>query len=290
LSKHGEEKEQIMSPHSSRRPSLRIGAAQFAAVTGDIAANLQAMQRLVEQAAKAKVRLVLFPELALSGYDLDCLQQDPLSLAVDLDGPEIQSMCAQCWQHNITVLMGLPLLREEKLTNSLLLIGPQGEILDRYDKFYLDGPENTFFKRGDKACTIQLDGWTLGLGICYDASFPEFSRNLALAGAELLLYAGAFVKGASSRRRDIYHPARALENGCYVAFANFVGQHAGMNFCGQSAIYGPDGESMILASEANEELIVAEIEYSHLVLQRDAIQMLQDCRIPPPNVQNQVVG
>jgi predicted amidohydrolase len=279
-----------MSDSSSSRPPLRIGVAQFAATTGDIAANLRGILYLVEQAAQAQTRLVLFPELALSSYDLDCLQRKPLSLAIALDSIEIQSLREQCRRHKLTVALGLPLLRDGGLTNSLLLIGSQGDILTRYDKIYLDGAENIFFQRGDKACMVQLDGWNLGFGICYDASFPEFARNLALAGAEVLLYSGAFMQGASSRRRAIYHPARALDNSCYVAFSNFVGAHAGMDFCGQSAIYGPDGQPLALASEINEELIVAELVHSRLIAQRTATKMLQDCRVPPPNIQTCHIG
>ena len=92
----------------------------------------------------------------------------------------------------------------------------------------------------DSSALVDLDGWRLGLLICYDVEFPENARALALAGADLI--------AAPTANMDPYEvvattlvPARAYENQVYFAYANYCGHEGEISYCGQSCVVAPDG-------------------------------------------------
>ncbi len=157
-----------------------------------------------------------------------------------------------------------------------MVIDRQGRTCASYDKQYLDGPEKDWFTPGASGCLIEVDGWRLALGICYDASFPEHARALALEGADAYLISGAFPLGASDHRRTVYFPARALENTLYVAFANYIGAHAGLSYGGRSAVYGPDGRRFADAGPDQAAIAMAELDPNTLRQARATTEMLRD--------------
>ena len=89
---------------------------------------------------------------------------------------------------------------------------------------------------------------------------------------------GAFPGGESDHRRSIYFPARALENTFYVAFANFVGAHDGLEYRGRSAVYGPDGRSLADAGPDGAGIAVAKLDPEILRRTRETLPMLRDRR------------
>ena len=260
---------------TTKKP-LRIAVAQFDAVSGDFAANAAEHVRLIEEAAAREVQLVVFPELSLPGYAGDLLDSAPARCLVEPDGPELAPIRAACRAGKVAAVVGLCLGAESGMTLSMLVLDRHGEVQLRYDKRHLDGPEKTWFVPGSSDRMIEIDGWRLGLGICYDSSFPEQARALALQDADAYLVSGAFPLGESDHRRSIYFPARALENTLFVAFANYVGDHAGLRYCGQSALYGPDGRVLADASPAAPGLAVVDFDPEALQQIRSKLQMLKD--------------
>ncbi len=137
-------------------------------------------------------------------------------------------------------------------------------------------PERELFTPGTDSPLFTVDGWRLALGICYDASFPEHARAAALAGADAYLCPGGFTLGASDHRRSLYYPTRALENTCYVLFANFLGRQGDWDFSGNSAIYGPDGRPLAEAGGESARVIVADLDDDRLAAARGQLTMLAD--------------
>ena len=131
--------------------------------------------------------------------------------------------------------------------------------------------------RGGSHEEIAIDGWKLGLGICYDSSFPEHARRYALCGADVYLLSGAFPLGRSDYRRSIYFPARSLENTVYLVFSNYVGEHDGQGYGGMSAIHGPDGRCLSDAGTSESGIALWDLCERHLKETRQSLQMLQDC-------------
>ena len=89
---------------------------------------------------------------------------------------------------------------------------------------------------------------------------------------------GAFPGGESDHRRSIYFPARALENTFYVAFANFVGAHDGLEYRGRSAVYGPDGRRLADSGADRPGIAVADFDPDILRRTRETLPMLRDRR------------
>ncbi len=264
-----------MSQPDQRNP-LRVAAAQFDAVSGDLPANVAEHARLLDRAGACGTDVLVFPELSLSGYATDILSLDAMRCAIDPEGPDLAPIRDACRRNAIVAVVGGAISGDRGLCLSAMVIDRQGRTCASYDKQYLDGPEKDWFTPGASGCLIEVDGWRLALGICYDASFPEHARALALEGADAYLVSGAFPLGASDHRRTVYFPARALENTLYVAFANYIGAHAGLGYGGRSAIYGPDGRRLADAGPDQGAIAMAELDPNTLRQARATTEMLRD--------------
>lgn len=270
----------------NERKALRVGAAQFDAAAGDIPANVAAHERLIEEAAGLGVEVLVFPELSLTGYAASLLNEAPERCVVDPGGPELKPLREACRRKGIVAVVGGGLRNTLGLGLAAMVVDRQGQVCATYDKQHLDGPERDWFVPGTSGCMIEVDGWGLGLDICYDASFPEHGRALALEGADAYLVSGAFPCGESDHRRSVYFPARALENTFYVAFANFVGAHDGLHYCGRSAVHGPDGRLLADAGPDRAGIAVAELDPERLRQTRGTLRMLRDRGEGHPPVQS----
>jgi predicted amidohydrolase len=268
--------------------ALRVGAAQFDAVAGDIAANVAVHERLIDEAGGLGVEVLVFPELSLPGYASSVLDQVPERCVVDPEGPDLKPVRDACLRNRVVAVVGGSLRSARGQGLSAIVIDRQGGICATYDKQHLDDREKGWFVPGTSACMIEVDGWRLGLGICYDASFPEHGRALALEGADAYLVSAAFPVGDSDHRRSVYFPARALENTFYVAFANFVGAHDELDYCGRSAVHGPDGRVLADAGPDRSGIAVAELDPEALRRTRATLQMLRDRGQGRPPVQSSI--
>lgn len=263
---------------NDERKTLRLGAAQFDAVAGDIAANAAAHERLIEEAGALGVEVLIFPELSLPGYASGVLNETPERCVVDPEGPEMKPVRDACLRNRIVAVVGGASRNGRGLGLSALVVDRQGQVCATYDKQNLSGPEQDWFVPGTSGCMIEVDGWRLALGICYDSSFPEHGRALALEGADAYLVSGAFPRGESDHRRSIFFPARALENTFYVAFANYIGAHDGLEYRGRSAVHGPDGHLLADAGPDRPGIAVAELDFEKLRQTRETLPMLRERR------------
>lgn len=263
-----------------RAPALRIAVAQFDAVPGDLKHNLDRHLSLVDRAAGAGAAVVLFPELSVSGYCSSLLERDSRACAIEPESGQLDGLRSACATAGVAAVVGAPVADGGHVYLSAIAIGRSGETAAVYHKMYLDNAEQRWFARGDRPQTLSLDGWRLGLGICYDSSFPEHARGYALAGADGYLVSGAFPRGRSDFRRTIYFPARSLENTVYLAFSNYVGGHDGLDYGGMSAIHGPDGRCLADAGSESEGLAVQDLQAAVLDETREHLRMLNDCRVP----------
>lgn len=260
-----------------RSPFLRMAVAQTRATPGDITRNVADAARVVREAGERGVRVLLFPELSLTGYEPGWLRASLPAKAVDPYGTELDPIRAACRDSGVTAIVGAPTAHGTRSAISALVIDDLGETAAVGHKQHLEVHEREVFAPGGP-CATTVDGWRLAIGICYDASFPEPVRAAALAGADAFLCGGAFVAGDSDHRRSVYFPARALENTMYVLFANFVGQQGPWEFCGRSAVYGPDGRPLATADSRVPEIAVADLDEVALAEIRERLTMLADLR------------
>ncbi|MBF9130960.1 carbon-nitrogen hydrolase family protein [Plantactinospora sp. S1510] len=264
---------------------LTVAAVQAEAVPGDVAGNAVTAARLVERAARAGARLVVLPELFLPAYHPPALRNDPVGTDVAADDrqvvadPRLDPLAAVARDHRVVVLVGAAVRHPDgRRTCSALVVDRSGRVSAGYAKQHLWGPdENELFTAGERGATLLVDGWRLGLGVCYDGCFPEHGRAAAVDGAHGYLCPSGYVVG-SEHRRDLYYRARALDNTMYVVFANAVGGAAPWRFNGGAAVYDPEGRSLGRAGDHGEAVVVARLDPVELRRVRDAHRMLADRR------------
>lgn len=254
---------------------MRVALYQCPPLPLDFAANLQRLQQLATEAKGAD--LLVVPEMFLTGYNIGV---DAVNvLAQGRDGEAAQQVAQIAKTSGVAILYGYPERAEDgQIYNAVQLIDAQGERLCNYRKTHLFGDlDHSMFSAGeDDFPLVELNGWTLGFLICYDLEFPENARRLALAGAELILVPTAnmipfdFIADVTVR-------ARAYENQCYVAYANYCGNEEQIHYCGQSSIAAPDG-SRIAQAGLDEALIVGTLDRQLMLDSRAANRYFLDRR------------
>lgn len=233
---------------------MLIACVQTDIKFADVQSNLQRVIESAQEAGKRGADLVVFPECMLSGYAFDS-RDEALPHARSVDDPLFADIAEIAAQHDMHLTLGYLERAGDQLFNGAALVGPQG-VVGRYRKVHLPHLGiDRFVDRGDIPYDVLAAGDTkVGLGICYDSSFPEPMRLLALKGADVIALGTNWPNGAA-HTADIVPPARSMENHLYFVAANRVGEENGFGFCGRSSICGPDG--IILAkAEGDEETIL----------------------------------
>jgi predicted amidohydrolase len=229
----------------------KIATVQMDCRLGDRHANLDAIRARLHMAAEQGARLVIFPECILSGYGFGS-REEALPHAEPVPGPSTESLAADCRNLNGWAVVGLLERDGDRLFNAAALIGPSG-VVANYRKVHLPclGVDR-FTTPGDHPFAVHdLGGLRLGINICYDCSFPEASRVLALLGADLIALPTNWPPGASRTPKFVVQ-TRALENHVYYAAVNRVGEESGFRFIGQSRIADCSGD-LLAASDGDEE-------------------------------------
>jgi len=254
---------------------MRVALYQCPPQPLDVAGNLQRLQQFARQAQGAD--LLVLPEMFLTGYNIG---RDAVSrLAEACDGEAAQQIAQTAKTAGLAIVYGYPERAEDgQIYNAVQLIDAQGQRLGNYRKTHLFGElDHSMFSAGGHAYPlIELNGWKLGLLICYDLEFPENARRLALAGAELSLVPTANMVPYDFIA-DVTVRARAFENQCYVAYANYCASEGDIHYCGQSSIAAPDGKRIAQAG-LDEALIVGELDRQLMSDSRAANRYLLDRR------------
>jgi predicted amidohydrolase len=245
--------------------TLRVAAAQGESVPGDVRANVATAVALVEEAAERGARLVVLPELFLTGYAPEVWG---VGQAITPDDERLVPLRIAGADRRVVVVVGAAVRREPQVaTLSLLVVDDRGEVSAPYDKQHLFGVEPRFFRPGDHGASILVDGWELGLGICNDGCFPEHAAAAARDGARAYLCPSAYYVG-SEHRRDLYYAARALDNGLYVVFAGLSGRCGERDFSGGSVVYDPEGRALDRVDEP-EGIAVADLDAAEVARVRE---------------------
>ncbi len=234
---------------------------QMDCLLGNNAANWAEIQNRLREAAALEARLVLFPECALSGYGFGSKEQ-AWEHAETIPGPTTKQLGDLCRELKTWAALGM-LEKEEKtqrLFNACALVGPGGEVLS-YRKLHLPflGVDR-FSTPGDRPLAVHdIGGLRVGINICYDGSFPEASRVLALMGADLILLPTNWPTKALCTAQYLA-AARALENRIFYMAVNRVGDESGFHFIGQSRIHDCTGDLLALCDHDRPAILAADID------------------------------
>jgi predicted amidohydrolase len=248
------------------------------------AANLEKGERLVARAAATGADVVVLPEKWNAIGEADTLH----AAAEPLEGGEtVEAMAGWARGHGITLVGGsISELREghEKLSNTSIAFGPDGEILGVYRKIHLfdvevEGlvyRESEAEEPGEEPVVVRGEGWPIGLSVCYDIRFPELYRILALEGAELVTVPAAFTVPTGRDHWHVLMRARAIENQYFIAAPGQVGEtRPGKPSYGRSLIVDPWG--IVLAQAPDEEAVIsAELDRARLRRIREKLPSLKN--------------
>ena len=242
--------------------TLRVACVQLNSST-EKADNLERAERLVARAASTGADLVLLPEKWNAIGSVDTLR----AAAEPLEGGEtVTAMADWARRHGITVVGGsITEQREghEKLSNTSCVFDPSGDLVAVYRKIHMFDVEvggNVYRESeaeepGDETVLCEVEGWKIGLSVCYDLRFPELYRILAVEGAETLTVPAAFTLYTGKDHWELLLRARAVENQCFVLAANEWGVHEGGKASyGRSTIVDPWG--VVLATASDEDTVI----------------------------------
>jgi predicted amidohydrolase len=230
---------------------ITIATVQMKPALGESEDNLVKMSDFVSKiASQQKVDLIVFPELATSGYELGVRFTE---LAQRIPGPTVNLMAQRAAEFGVYIAFGMVTKEkvESVLFNSAVLVGPDGEMLGSYNKVHLHGEERMAFREGFRLPVIETEIGPIGLLLGWDLAFPEVARSLTLDGAELLCVLANWETAQIEEWRT-YVRARAFENALYVAASNRVGEDVTLNFGGESMIVGPRGKTFASLAEEKE--------------------------------------
>jgi len=262
---------------------ITVAIVQLRPKLGEAEENLVKMSEMVSKiASQQKVDLIVFPELVTSGNELGVRFTE---LAQRVPGPTVNLMAQRANEYGVYIAFGMVTKEkvESVLYNSAVLVGPDGELLDMYNKIHLRGEERMAFREGYQLPVIPTEVGNIGLMIGYDLAFPEVSRSLVRDGAEVLCVCGNW-EAANIDEWKTYVRARAYENAVFVAAANRVGEDVTLNFGGESMIVGPRGQvHATLANETDlatgapmEGFAVARIDLDEVRKYREEFQFIQN--------------
>jgi 5-aminopentanamidase len=250
---------------------LRVAIAQMQPTAGDLGANIAAVAEAVRRAGELGAAVVLTPEKVLSGYEPDLIGIDPARYAVTAADPRLKPIAEACVAAGVTAVVGAATRVDGALRISVLVLNGTGAEAARYDKRHLFESEQFRFVAGKSDLLLDVDGWRLGLGICFDSGFPEHARGLVDRGAHAYLVGALFSRGNGEREIAEWFPVRARDNGIYTVLANHVGVTGGWDTCGQSAVWGPDGGLRAVAGPDDPELLIVDLDPRALPVTRDPV-------------------
>jgi deaminated glutathione amidase len=267
---------------------MRAAAVQLNS-NADRDRNLAKAEALVRAAATDGATLVALPER----FDLRGDPKDYEREAESLDGG-----VAAGWARDLARELKIDLIAgslserrdgHDKLSNTSLHVGPDGEVKGLYRKVHLfdvtvsgvDYRESDSDEPGDELVVSEAaDGTKLGLSVCYDLRFPELYRILALDGAHVLTVPANFTRTTGEAHWELLLRARAVENQLFVVAPAQCGEYPpGQPAYGNSMIVDPWGEVLARADGDSEDFVAADLDFARLAEVREKLPSLQN-RVP----------
>jgi NAD+ synthase (glutamine-hydrolysing) len=239
---------------------MRLALCQMNATVGDIAGNAERIRTGMRAAVAARAELVLFPELALTGYPPEDLLLKEHFLAAA--AATLRELAAET--HGIVAVVGFP-ERAEDVFNSAAVLA-EGAVHALYRKVYLPNygvfDEQRYFQAGPSGAVIDIGGERVGVTVCEDIWEPgPPASDEAHAGATLILNISAspYHAGKGSEREHMF-AQRARENVACVAFCALVGGQDELVFDGHSCVVDHTGATIARAAQFREELLVCDVD------------------------------
>lgn len=262
-------------------PQLKVAVLQLNSID-DTATNLNQILALTEKIKTAD--LVCLPENSLFFRTAE----GQVVPGIAMDDPAILALRDLAMKRNFCLHLGsIPLKKSGGLSNSSILITPQGEVKDSYQKMHLfdislEGQkpirESDIFAAGAGPRVFAVHGWNIGQTICYDLRFSYLFDYYAQKSVDIILVPSAFLATTGKAHWDLLLRARAIESQCYIIAAAQAGVHKGLQggvreTWGHSMVVGPWGEVVAEASLSTPQVLEVELSLDAVAKVRRQIPM-----------------
>jgi predicted amidohydrolase len=211
---------------------LTVAVAQPPCVSYDVAANASTHAATV---LSAGARVVVFPEMSLTGYELD-------APAIAAEDPRLAPIVDACAETGSLALMGAP-VNGRGGRSHIAMLAIDGSVASvAYRKMWLGGAEPDRFSPGSEPAVVEVDGWRLGLAICKDTGVPRHASDTAALGMDAYV-AGVLESADDAAVLDERARRVAADHGVWVVLSSFAGSTGGgfAEAAGRSAIWRADG-------------------------------------------------
>lgn len=239
--------------------TIAVAAVQLDAAISDKQTNRERMADWIRKikAEKPNCKMILFPELSVTGYDL---QHDFTQLAEPIDGESFQYFSKLARQHQIYLVYGNVEQNQtgSKPYNACWFIGPDGELKHVYRKIHLTDLEEPYFTAGETLQAIETELGKMGFLICWDVAFPEAARVYAVQEVDLLIAPAAWERPYGDPYIK-FCMSRALDNVTPLVTCNYVGENRSFHFTGASRILDATGSEIDTLGE-QEGYVYAELD------------------------------
>lgn len=234
---------------------FKVAAVQMRS-TRNLADNLSRITNSIHACARDGVRVVAFPECALTGYFEDAATN---TTTAQLAQAEAQVADA-CKGAGIYAIVGSAWREGGKLLNSALIFSPAGKVIERYHKVQL---AERWPQAGDHLSVFKIDGVPCSVIICHDERYPELVRLPVLAGAQVVFYISHESGLREEHKINPYRAqiqARAVENTVFVVHANAPANEDKSGSHGHSRIIAPDGNIVREATVFGQDVLMETLD------------------------------
>lgn len=251
---------------------MKIALVQYSPVWENKSASMEKLKSLLAQTDA--IDLLIFPEMTLTGFTMKSND-----FAEELEGESYLFFSSLAKEKKCSVMFGMIEKGKKKNFNTLVHLNNQGKIISTYRKIhpFSYSTEDVFYGKGKNTVVTKVKGIKIGLSICYDLRFPELYRFYAKDKVHLIVDIANWPDTRVEHWRTLLK-ARAIENQCYVAGVNRVGDDPQLHYNGFSSVFDPMGKE-IIAVENEEKVIIAEIEKTYVDEVRKKLPFLNDMRL-----------
>lgn len=251
---------------------MKIALVQYSPVWENKSASMEKLKSLLAQTDA--IDLLIFPEMTLTGFTMKSN-----NFAEELEGESYIFFSSLAKEKKCSVLFGMIEKGNKKNFNTLVHLNNQGKIISTYRKIhpFSYSTEDVFYGKGKNTVVTKVKGIKIGLSICYDLRFPELYRFYAKDKVHLIVDIANWPDTRVEHWRTLLK-ARAIENQCYVAGVNRVGNDPKLHYNGFSSVFDPMGKE-IVAVENDEKVIIAEMDKTYVNEVRKKLPFLDDMRL-----------
>ncbi|KEO85128.1 carbon-nitrogen family hydrolase [Tumebacillus flagellatus] len=254
---------------------LRLALLQMDIAFGQPEANRAKVREWVAEAARGGAEWVVLPEMWNTGYSLTNITE-----IADRDGQETIALMSELARtHNLHIHAGsVANLVDGKVYNSTFVFNPQGDVIGTYSKIHLFRlmDEEKYLEAGNEIGLFEWNGVQVGTMICYDLRFPELTRTMSLAGAQIVFLPAEWPHPRLNHWRHL-QIARAIENQMFFVSTNRVGTAGETEFFGHSMVIDPWGEVLVEGDET-EQILYATVDLGIVPEIRSRIPIFEDRR------------